>query len=125
MPAHHRFLTGWTPERFKNWALRSGPSVCEFVEELMARRSHPELAYRSSFGLLRLVKEFGDKRLDAACRRALHLGAYRYKSVKSILERSLDKEPLPDKELPTRTAGHHENVRGAAYYQQTLSFSDN
>lgn len=125
MPGHHRFLTGWTPERFKNWALRSGPSVCKFVEELMERRSHPELAYRSCFGLLRLAREFGDDRLEAACQRALHIGAYRYKSVKSILESSLDKEPLPNSTAPTRSAGHHENVRGAAYYQQTLPFSDN
>lgn len=125
MPAHHRQLTGWTPERFRNWASRFGDSVCEFVDELMVRRAHPELAYRSCFGVLRLEREYGAERLNAACRRAIHLGAHRYKSVRSILENGLDKEPLPTSGASTRSAGHHENVRGAAYYQQTLPFSDN
>lgn len=91
---------------------------------LLNNRQHPEQAFRSCLGLLKLGKKFGDERLNAACLRALELGARRFKNVKNILERGLDKETLPATG-PNRTAGHHENVRGAAYYSQLDLFSDN
>jgi hypothetical protein len=99
--------------------------VGEFVAVLLDDRQHPEQAYRACFGLMRLGKKFTNERLNAACLRALELGARRLKNVKNILERGLDKEAPPDTE-PTRSAGHHENVRGAAYYLSQLDlFSDN
>ena len=125
MPPHHRHQAEWTPERFESWARRSGPGVGEFVAVLLGDRQHPEQAFRSCRGLLRLAKKVGDDRLNAACLRALELGARRLKNVKNILERGLEKEALPGTE-PTRSAGHHENVRGAAYYNTQLGlFSDN
>ncbi|MFA5508236.1 MAG: IS21 family transposase [Vulcanimicrobiota bacterium] len=127
MPANHRHQVEWTPERFESWALHHGASVRDFVVELMKRKQHPEQAFRSCFGLMRLAKEFGSQRLDAACLRALTLGAFRYKSVKSILKKGLDSRPLPsDASPPSRSAGHHENVRGSAYYNEQLDlFRDN
>lgn len=116
MPPHHRQKAEWTPERVRTWAARSGPAVQKMVEEMMERRQHPEQAVRSCFGLLRLTDKFGDERLNAACCRALRVGAFSYKSVRSILEKGLDQQPLPGDRPPSRSAGHHENVRGAAYY---------
>ena len=116
MPPHHRQKAEWTPERVRTWATRSGPAVQQMVDEMMERRDHPEQAVRSCFGLLRLGLKYGDDRLNSACRRALRVGAYRYKSVKSILDKGLDQQVLPGDRAPSRSAGHHENVRGAAYY---------
>lgn len=124
MPPHHRHQAEWTPERFESWARRSGPGVGEFVTVLLTDRQHPEQAYRSCLGLMRLGKKFGEERLNAACVRALELGAHRYKNIKNILDRGLDKETLPISES-TRSAGHHENVRGAAYYSQLDLLSEN
>ena len=59
---------------------------------------------------------YGDDRLEAACRRALRLGARSYRSVKSILERSLDRVPLPDEAPNERIPLDHENLRGPDYY---------
>lgn len=125
MPPHHRHQAEWTPERFESWALHSGPSVRDFVTELIKRRSHPQQAFRSCFGLLRLASRFGGERLNAACLRASTLGAFHYKSVESILKKGLDSQPLPEESSPPPSAGHHENVRGAAYYSQLELFSDN
>lgn len=121
MPPHHRHQAEWTPERFESWAQRSGPGVCEFVVTLLGTRQHPEQAFRSCRGLMSLAKKYGDERLNAACLRALELGAHRFKHVKNILGRGLDKEALQVPES-TRSAGHHENVRGASYYR---TFSEN
>jgi hypothetical protein len=64
---------------------------------------------------MRLGKHYGVARLEAACQRALALGAHGYKSVESILKRGLDREPLPATASST-PAIPHDNVRGAGYY---------
>ena len=66
-------------------------------------------------GVLRLGKTYGEKRLEAACQRALRIRAFSYKSIESILKHKLDQQPLPDKEPDTVTIVHG-NLRGADYY---------
>ena len=57
----------------------------------MAARPHPELGFRSCLGVLRLGERYGAERLEAAASRAHAMGADSYRSVRSILERGLDK----------------------------------
>jgi hypothetical protein len=45
--------------------------------------------------LLRLRRKFGDRRLEAACQRALYFDDPAYKTVKHILTQGLENEPLP------------------------------
>lgn len=65
---------------------------------------------------MRLGKSYTDERLEAACRRALHLNATSYKSVKSILDKDLDRLPLPETEAAPQEPIVHPNIRGAGYY---------
>jgi transposase len=117
MPSHHRAHSEWNPGRFLNWAVEIGPSTRDFVRQLLESRKHPELAYRACLGLLSLARRFTPQRLEAACQRALALGVLRQASVRSILERGLDSQPLPESEAEAAaTPPVHENLRGAAYY---------
>ena len=61
------------------------------VTEILHRRHHPEQGYRASLGLMRLGRQYGMERLEAACARALRLGAYGYRTVKNILSTGLDR----------------------------------
>ena len=54
--------------------------------------------------------------LEAACARAIALGAHRYKSVASILKAGLDRQPLPGAQPHELILPTHANVRGASYY---------
>lgn len=120
MPSHHRAQSEWNPERFLNWAADIGPHTEQFVRGLLDLRKHPELSYRSCLGLLSLARHYTSARLEAACQRALMLGAQRQRSVRTILECGLDSQPLPETDIDTEAAFTlpvHENVRGAAYYQ--------
>lgn len=118
MPSHHRAQSEWSPERFLNWAADIGPQTEQFVRGLLESRRHPELSYRSCLGLLSLARHYTPARLEAACHRALLLGAQRQRSVRTILERGLDSQSLPEAEAEAAvTLPVHENVRGAAYYQ--------
>jgi hypothetical protein len=89
------------------------------VAHVLNAKAHPELGYRAALGLFRLGQRYGDQRLEAACQRALVLDACSYQSVKSMLEKSLDRQPLPEssKVVPLALKAHHDNVRGPAYYQ--------
>jgi transposase len=118
MPSHHRAHSEWNPGRFLNWAVEIGPNARDFVRGLLESRQHPELAYRSCLGLLNLARRYTPERLEAACHRALAIGALRQSSVRTILERGLDSQPLPEPDIEAAaTLPVHENVRGAAYYQ--------
>ena len=64
---------------------------------------------------MRLGKSYGTERLDAACRRALTIGACSYKSIESILKNGLDRTPLPAT-VPATAAPRHANIRGPEYY---------
>jgi len=116
-PPPHRHQAEWTAERVVAWASKTGEWTAKLVEGMMARRAHPEQAFRSSLGVMRLADTYGRDRLEAACRRAIHCESYAYKTVKAILENKLDQQPwvIPiakDSGSPT----HHENIRGADYY---------
>ena len=116
MPKAHRAHLEWSPSRLLHWASSKGPHVEALSRHILESRRHPEQGYRSCLGIFRLGERYGDDRLEAACRRALRLGARSYRSVKSILERSLDRVPLPDEAPNERIPLDHENLRGPDYY---------
>ncbi len=116
MPSSHRAHAEWTPSRILEWAEQMGPFTLALCDAILRERHHPEWGYRSCLGLFRLAKKYGAGRLDAACRRALHVGARSYAPVAAILQRNLDAQPLPDDEAPATTGPMHENVRGPGYY---------
>jgi transposase len=114
MPLSHQRHRDWTPERFLTWAQTLGPHTRTLVAQLLQRR-YPEQGYRSCLGLLNLVKRYGPTRLEAACARAVAVGAYTRRSVASILEHGLDAQP-PPAPSPTTIPLVHENLRGPTYY---------
>lgn len=116
MPIAHQKQQQWTPARFEHWARQFGPSTEQFVIELMRTKKHPEQSYRTCLGVLSLGKKFTDKRLEAACYRALATGVMRVSQVKSILEKGLDKQPLPAKQPDLLSGIDHQNIRGNHYY---------
>jgi hypothetical protein len=66
---------------------------------------------------MRLGKRYGDERLEAACRRAIAIGACSYKSIESILKHDLDRQPLPAPPPVEPMAIDHRNIRGPQYYR--------
>jgi transposase len=87
------------------------------VEEIMARKTHPEQGYRSCLGIIRLAKKY-PQRLEKACQRASLCQAFSYQSVKSILRSGLDLKPLAE-ECRQAEPIEHGNIRGADYYTRT------
>jgi len=116
MPTAHRQYAEWTPQRLIRWALTTGEATARVVETILASRRHPQQGFRSCLGIMRLGKSYGTPRLEAACRRALAIGACSYKSLESILKNGLDRSPLPEPP-PAPSTAPHANIRGPEYYR--------
>ena len=115
MPKAHREYAQWTPQRLIAWAQKTGPATASLIETILRRRKHPQQGFRTCLGILRLSQSYGEDRLEAACRRALLIGAYSYKSLDSILCNGLDRQTTdPQQELSLTV--EHDDIRGAHYY---------
>ena len=115
MPKSHREYAQWTPQRLIDWAQKTGPATASLIEIVLRRRKYPQQAFRTCLGILRLSQSYGEDRLEAACRRALLIGAYSYKSLDSILRNGLDRQTAePQQELALDV--EHDDIRGAHYY---------
>lgn len=118
MPKAHREYAEWTPERLVRWAGKTGPKTVAVVENILRARPHPQQGFRACLGIMRLGKEHGPQRLEAACERALAIKAVSFKSIESILKRKLDQSPLRPKP-PEKPPLEHDNIRGPEYYRET------
>jgi transposase len=115
MPSAHRKHLEWSPSRLIRWGQQTGPHTGLVVEKILESRRHPEQGYRSCLGLLRLGNRYSPARLEAACSRALSIGALSYRSVHSILEKGLDQIPL-DEHTTLVLPADHANIRGPEYF---------
>jgi transposase len=116
MPKSHQQYAQWTPERLVRWAEKTGPNTVRVVENILRTRPHPQQGFRACLGLMRLGKEYGHERLEAACIRALSANTITFRSIDSILKRGLDKLPPPQK-TPEHPPLEHDNIRGPEYYR--------
>ena len=116
MPAAHRAHAEWSPSKMMNWAATVGDAAGELVKRLLLTKQHPEQGYRACLGLMRLTRSVGRDRMEAACTRALALGAHSYRSVASILNKGLDRQPLAPGPQAELALPEHANVRGPHYY---------
>ena len=112
MPANHRWVLDWTPERFTQWAYQIGPQTESLIRTILASRRHPEQAYRTCLGILKLANSSSPQLLEAACGMALDCHATSYKVVKRILETKKDVLETSSQLEPVA----HENIRGQNYY---------
>jgi transposase len=118
MPIAHQKYSEWSPDRFLNWAISIGPCTRDVIKQVLEGTAHPEQGYRSCFGILACAKRYSGVRLEAACQRAIAIGAPRRHSILSILKKGLDQQPLNQATpAPTKL---HENIRGATHYQKQL-----
>jgi transposase len=117
MPASHRAHHEWTPQRLVRWAGTIGQATQNVVTHILESKPHPEQGYRACLGMLALARKYSPARLEAACARAVAIGARSRKSVDSILAHGLEKQPVQRSlydEAPALPA--HANVRGPKYY---------
>jgi hypothetical protein len=110
---HHAQQRGWNAKDFEIQAARVGRATLLVVQRILQSRYFYEQTYNSCLGILRLGKQYGHQRLEAACRRIKDAPQVNYGMVANILKRNLDKTST-DPELFTPP---HEQIRGPESYQ--------
>lgn len=116
MPSSHRRHAGWTHARLLQEAAVIGPDTAILVEVILRNRPHPEQGFRACLGILRLARQYGSERLEAACGRGLQIGARSYSSIASILDKGLDRQAVPSTTAAPELPLDHPNIRGSRYY---------
>ncbi len=117
MPLNHQHVTeqrGWKGEDFERQAKVVGEATLNIIGRVLKSKIFYEQTYNSCLGILRLGKQYGNDRLEAACQRAANAPVVNYGMIANILKRSLDKvnsspvvSPIPP----------HDQIRGADRYQ--------
>jgi transposase len=115
MPSAHRRYADWTLGRLRREAGRIGPGTAGLVELILQTKPHSEQGFRACLGILRLVRGYGEDRVEAACQRGLDIGARSYGSIASILRNNLDRAHHPQP-VPDVPPVQHGNIRGGDYY---------
>ena len=119
MPQGHQNFyeqQGWTPAYFLNQAIIIGPSVQLYMDEVLKARAFTEQTYNACRGILRLHKQYGSDRLQAACSRALKGQVFNYRTIQNIL--LCNQDQLPDVHQPDLFhLPDHGNLRGPTTYQ--------
>jgi transposase len=112
MPLKHQKAAEWTPERLLRWADEIGPHTRQLIGSILASRQHPEQAFRSCLGILRLSSQQPHAQMERACQMAREAKTLNYQGVKAFLEHLPPASPSENDLLPI-----HENIRGNSYYQ--------
>ena len=117
MPAKHRSYAEWNPERFIQWADKTGTATARLVEKILSSRPYVEQGYRSCMGIIHLGRHYEPERMEAAAERALKYNTCSYRSLKAILSTGLDKQVDNEEQLKLPGLLPHRNIRGREYYQ--------
>jgi transposase len=119
MPAHHRHVAqqrGWDNEYFERQASSVGKATEQVVKRILESKAFYEQTYNSCLGILRLGKQYGNDRLEAASRRALTSTSVNYGMIANILKNNLDKI-TPEAENTPPFIPAHGQIRGPQTYQ--------
>jgi transposase len=106
MPEHHRAVSDWSPQRFISWAAKTGEQTKRYITTLLEHREHPEQAYRTCAGILRIASKATSGQMETACTEALVCNIYSYTGFAQLLESIAVAQPVV-----------HENLRGKDYFK--------
>ncbi|MDN5939296.1 MAG: IS21 family transposase [Salinisphaera sp.] len=109
-PERHRAVIELSHEKLMQRAVAIGPATVEVLTQQVHHRRHPEEALRASLGILRLAKDFSPQALEAAAERAIQIGAFSYRALRTLIATPPTEPPPPTPPLI------NPNVRGGDYF---------
>lgn len=116
---HYHEQKGHSAHYFFEQASNIGPSAYQYIDQVLKARAITEQTYNACKGILRLNKQYGSIRLEAACKRALTGNIFNYRTLHNILNNHL--EQLDQIEAYYQNdlfkLPNHSNLRGPDAYQ--------
>jgi len=115
MPPNHRYFKEWNINDALDWAQIIGSNTHHFLTLIFENTRVREQGYRAHNTFKKLERDMGADRLEAACNRAIAIGATSLSSIRSILRNQLDRVPVQPEEAKEADF-EHTNIRGSDYY---------
>ena len=112
MASNHRAMADWTPGRFESWALKFGACTHSYICFLMQGRQHPEQAFKTCAGILRMGESVPASTMESVCKDAKEKNIFTYKYFKMLFKRACEDSNARKPEVPVQ----HDNIRGGSYY---------
>ena len=114
---HQRYFEqkGWTADYFLGQGQKIGKHAYQYIQGVLKEKRFTEQTYNACRGLLRLAKDYGLERMEAACKRALQGKNYNYHTIHNILLNNLDKQSPEQGDLFQMP--DHDNLRGPQAYE--------
>lgn len=108
MPENHRIVSGWSSDRFLEWAGNTGPYTKQFIGKILDSREYAVQAYRACMGIMKLTKGYDAEIAEQASQTAIEKNVISYKYYSIILKQiaSCEKQAITEKVITNK------NVRG-------------
>ncbi len=116
-PSAHQAYSEEKNAEMLAWAHRAGASVEAFAQHHQEKHRRPALTIQALRGLRKLESQYGQDRLNAACRRAISIPLISVTSIRSMLSRRMENTPLRGNATNSPSPPPHKNVRGPESYQ--------
>ena len=102
LPEHRRDRRHRSQSYWEERAAKIGPETARLAQEIF-ESDEVLCQLRKVQAIVTHLEGFPLERAEAASARACFYGSYTYRSIKSILSRALDREPLPQAILPSQS----------------------
>jgi len=112
MPEHHRAVSDWSPQRFLSWAAKTGANTKAYIAWLLDRTEHPEQAFRTCAGILRIASKVTPTTMEETAALAMAHNVYSYAYFVTLLENYEKSHGKPVEPII------HENLRGKEYFKE-------
>jgi hypothetical protein len=118
MPQNHQAWQegkGYDGVRYRSWAKNIGVHTFTVIDTILSLALIEQTVYRSCMGILQCGKQYGNDRLEAACKKAEAMHSYSYSTVHNILRNK--QEAVEDEEGTLFATPSHDNIRGPAAFK--------
>ncbi len=113
MPANHRAVREFNQYDGAHYRCRAGSigtNAYHFIDTLLKSVDYEEQAYKSCMAVINFSKQYGNTRVDNACKKAIELNSVNYSTLKNILKNNQDRKPVNSSDADNPTP-QHENLR--------------
>jgi transposase len=117
----HNHYNDRSPRYYIDKATQRSTLFGRFITLLFKQDKHPEQLYRSCDGLLSLCAKSELEDFEKACQIAIDNHNFSYMFVRNIIENKMTRQLNQDTLFNKKSLPTHENIRGKAYYNQTMN----
>jgi hypothetical protein len=118
LPSYFNDYKDRSPGYYQKKATEFNPELLILINLILAKKMHPELAYKSCDGLLSIARKTDKVVFTNACKLALLTEKYNYKYLCEVISNGAAKNYIEYTNEAVKSIQKHENIRGKEFFNQ-------